>query len=448
MAQHIDVSGLTWATAQAWGGKNLATRNFGTGKLAFVIDSGVALSDDLNVNTELSRNFMRYDADPHSDVHNHGTPVAKLIGAKVDAGVNYGVAPGAEIVSLKVFDKDENGIKRVGDIAGAMEYAARYIVDNNLQETSVINMSLGGRGVSARQGRLHDIAIRYANLGVRFSISAGNHNGSADSNQPGNAGWHPNVYTAAAHNQNGSSTWFTGYGDTVDFSAPGGRVPVNIDQGNGLVQTIFHNGTSFSAPILGALVLTGGLTTNGKTTSTNPDKIHDKAVMSSSHPAQRNSFKLKQDGSTFIGSNYQDSIIAGGFGAPTIDIDTRGGDDYVRLRRGTVNVELGGGDDIIIGSKRRRSTATIVGGDGADTFTFHRRGTMVIGDYSVIEGDTILTNMSERQLDRLEYSYEEGITTLATRRGRTILGGLRRPVRYLKICYRGVALTGDTLYNM
>lgn len=427
MAQHIDVSGLSWAVAEMWAGRNLATDNFGEGKLAFVVDTGVELSADLNVNQELSRNFMRYESDPHNDKHNHGTAAAKLIGAKVDSGNNFGVAPGTEIVSLKVFDKDENDIEQIGDIAGAIDYAAQYIVDNNLQGESVINLSLGGGGVGARQGRYHDIVIAWADKGVRFSISAGNHNGPVDNVQPGNAGYHPNVYTAAAHDVNGKSTWFTGYGDAVDYSAPGGGVPVLMEDGF----KFYHSGTSFSAPLLGGLVLTGGFSAVGKTTTTSGEeyKIEDKVAMTDS-PLLNKAFVLKQSNSTFIGSNYKDRVIAGGwyrdavknnsYGPVGIDISTGLGDDALRIRRGEVTADMGDGNDIIIGSKRRNSFARVSGGEGEDTFNVYRRGHMVIEDYNAAM-DTIVTHLPDSAISRLVTSYGDDLTTVSLRNGRTIL---------------------------
>ena len=95
---------------------------------AIVIDSGVSLLDDFNIGTvseELSMSFVDTDYDSFLfdetsittlsdgssgsvnnafiDVVGHGTHVAGTIAAEADGKGVVGVAPGAEVISLKVF---------------------------------------------------------------------------------------------------------------------------------------------------------------------------------------------------------------------------------------------------------------------------------------------------------------------------------------------------------
>ena len=70
---------------------------------------------------------------------------AGTIGAKANGEGVIGVAPGATIISLKVFDSFGGGAS-YQSILEAVEYAAQIINDNGLpKDKCVINMSLGGR---------------------------------------------------------------------------------------------------------------------------------------------------------------------------------------------------------------------------------------------------------------------------------------------------------------
>ena len=94
----------SWGVERVWG--NYSYYNTGepaADKYAFVIDSGISLdTNDLNVNTEWAKSFVPTSS-PFDDVMGHGTAVASVIGAKADEYGLTGVAPGAQVVPLKVF---------------------------------------------------------------------------------------------------------------------------------------------------------------------------------------------------------------------------------------------------------------------------------------------------------------------------------------------------------
>lgn len=109
----------------------------GTGVRVAVIDTGIdSAHPDLtpNLNTDLSRSFVAGE-DYDSPAGSHGTHVSGTIAAADNAFGTIGVAPEAEIVSLKAL----SAITGSGGTAGiwqAMIYAADIDAD-------VINMSLG-----------------------------------------------------------------------------------------------------------------------------------------------------------------------------------------------------------------------------------------------------------------------------------------------------------------
>ena len=98
-----------------------------------------------------------------TDKNGHGTFVAGIIAAKRNNGQGIaGINPGAVIMPLKVVNKE--GDANSFNIYRAIHYAVA-------QGAKVINISLGGRGIS----KLEQLAINYAySAGVFVSIASGN----------------------------------------------------------------------------------------------------------------------------------------------------------------------------------------------------------------------------------------------------------------------------------
>ncbi|MGB3512653.1 MAG: S8 family serine peptidase [Microcoleaceae cyanobacterium] len=105
--------------------------------------------------------FFDDDNDP-MDEEGHGTHIAGTVAARRDGVGTTGVAPNAQIMSLRVLD--EEGVGKVSDGIAAI----RYAVDNG---ADVINFSSGGRNLVSSELE----AIRYAaDRGVVFVSAAGN----------------------------------------------------------------------------------------------------------------------------------------------------------------------------------------------------------------------------------------------------------------------------------
>lgn len=260
----------SWAVEQVWGSDRFYNEgDVAEDQFAFVIDSGVALLDDLNVNTEWSRSFVSSEPDPHDGINSHGTAVASVIGAKANGQGLTGVAPGAQIIALKALDK--GGWGKRSDIDAALTHARDVILDNNLIDRAVVNLSLGGSSPSR-----HPLIKELADLGIKITVSAGNSGRDADGFSPASYGDHDNVYTVSANTRNGYYSGFTNFDgldlnglDDVDFTAPGSDVPTYSSDG-----TIRgRSGTSFSAPLVAGILLMSDTVRPGQTFKLDADQV-------------------------------------------------------------------------------------------------------------------------------------------------------------------------------
>ena len=251
---------LPWGVKAVWNGLDVSSKgNLGTGSTVFVIDSGVLdTTGDLNLNSAWSKSFIAGES-AFSDGVGHGTHVAGTIAALVNGKGVVGVAPGAQVVSLKVFGNSGGGAT-ITSIINAINYAVGVINTNGLDRSKVvINMSLGG-GLSSS---LSNAILNAANQGIRFAIAAGNSGQDVDRFSPADAGDHPNVYTVSAVDSTYTMASWSNWDrldasdavDDVDVAAPGVGV-LSYFQGG---QLAYLSGTSMAAPHVAGLLLTDGV---------------------------------------------------------------------------------------------------------------------------------------------------------------------------------------------
>ena len=251
---------LPWGVKAVWNGLDVSSKgNIGTGSTVFVIDSGVLdTTGDLNLNSAWSKSFIAGES-AFSDGVGHGTHVAGTIAALVNGKGVVGVAPGAQVVSLKVFGNSGGGAT-ITSIINAINYAVGVINTNGLDRSKVvINMSLGG-GLSSS---LSNAILNAANQGIRFAIAAGNSGQDVDRFSPADAGDHPNVYTVSAVDSTYTMASWSNWDrldasdavDDVDVAAPGVGV-LSYFQGG---QLAYLSGTSMAAPHVAGLLLTDGV---------------------------------------------------------------------------------------------------------------------------------------------------------------------------------------------
>jgi subtilisin family serine protease len=249
-AQSTSSTTVSLTTQAVQWGVSMVGYGDGTGKTAWVIDSGVSTSHpDLNVDVSRSVNFNP-NVSGVEDGYGHGTMVAGIIGAKNNSIGVVGVAANASIVALRVLDNSG---------AGSLSYLIKAVSHVNTygKAGDVVNISLAAGASSTLDYYIQQGAAK----GIFFAIAAGNSSVDCSNNSPQRVNAN-NVYTVSAMDQNKYFFVSSNYGAPVDRAAPG----VNITT-TGLNGTYtYGHGTSFAAPhVAGLLLLKGNyIGTNGQ----------------------------------------------------------------------------------------------------------------------------------------------------------------------------------------
>ncbi|KAF0823254.1 S8 family peptidase [Cytobacillus firmus] len=217
----------------------------GKGIKIAVLDTGCDISHpDLKDRVTGGRNFTDDDnSDPNSfkDYNGHGTHVAGTIAAyENDAGV-IGVAPEADLLIVKVLNKDGSG--QYEWIIKGIHYAIE-------QNADIISMSLGG---PADVPELHDAIKAAVNKNILVVCAAGNEGDGDDSTDEfAYPGCYNEVISVGAINLERDSSEFTNSHNEIDLVAPGEGILSTFL--NGKYATL--SGTSMAAPhVSGALAL-------------------------------------------------------------------------------------------------------------------------------------------------------------------------------------------------
>jgi len=167
----------------------------GAGVTAYVLDTGVALTDP----------GFGGRASGDVDCHGHGTHVAGIIGSS-----EFGVARDVKIVSIKVTDC--KGAAYPKDVVAGID---KVIAMNN--GPAVVNIS-----VTVGKSATVDAAIdRLYAAGILPVVAASNTNTDACRWSPSGT---PNAFTVAGINKNDQRTTSSAYGECVDIFAPGGLI--------------------------------------------------------------------------------------------------------------------------------------------------------------------------------------------------------------------------------
>ena len=251
-------------TAQSvpWNIARLKGPGDGTGKTAWIIDSGIDTTHpDLNVDVGRSKSFLTNDGSVQ-DANGHGTHVAGIVAAKNNTIGVVGVAADATVVALRVLDRRGNGPD--SGVIAAIDYAATPGVAN---PGDVANLSL----ITTYSQAMNDAVANLGLLGVYVAIAAGNNSADASSYSPASATG-KNVYTVSAFQRGDSWASFSNFGAPVDFSEPG--VSIYSTYKGGGYTTL--SGTSMAAPHLAGLMLLygTGFISNG-VVSGDPDGQND-----------------------------------------------------------------------------------------------------------------------------------------------------------------------------
>ena len=235
----------------------------GIGKRAWVIDTGIDFDHpDLTVDAGLSKSFISGQSSA-DDENGHGTHVAGIIGAKNNTIGVLGIASGATLISLRVLDKDGEGL--LSNIVQALAY-----INTHASAGDVVNMSVGDdEGISTT---LDQQVRNTASRGVYIAIAAGNEKALANKYSPGRTNA-ANVFTVSAIDSLDNFAKFSNYGnDVVDYAAPGVRILSTYTNG----RYAYLSGTSMAAPhVAGLLLLKGNNIMNAGTAKNDPDGVAD-----------------------------------------------------------------------------------------------------------------------------------------------------------------------------
>lgn len=217
----------------------------GKGIKVAVLDTGCDVNHpDLKDRIIGGRNFTDDDSsnpDIYTDYNGHGTHVSGTIAAQEnDAGV-IGVAPEAELLIVKVLNK--NGSGQYEWIINGIHYAIE-------QNADIISMSLGG---PADVPELYDAIKAAVKKNILVVCAAGNEGDGDDSTDEfAYPGCYNEVISVGAINLERDSSEFTNSHNEIDCVAPGeGILSTYL---NGKYATL--SGTSMAAPhVSGALAL-------------------------------------------------------------------------------------------------------------------------------------------------------------------------------------------------
>ena len=206
-----------------------AQEALGQGIRVGVLDSGVNHAEAFGARLLPGHNYVEGAADETdtSDRFGHGTGVAALIAGAVESGY-IGVAPGAEIVPLKITDGES---VKVSTLCRAI-YGA---IDD--YHCNVLSLSLG---VNGEYDGLRDAVDYAASKGVVVVAAVGNDGSSAVYYPAG----YDSVIGVGAVTRYGGLYSRSNYNGTVFLTAPGSRVR-SI---SGTLEYALFDGTSYAVP--------------------------------------------------------------------------------------------------------------------------------------------------------------------------------------------------------
>jgi subtilisin family serine protease len=238
-----------------WGITRIGGAAVGTGKTAWIIDTGIDLTHpDLTVDASKGRSFVPKVDSPDDD-NGHGTHVAGTVAALDNSFGVVGVAAGATVVPVKVLNRQGSGayswiIAGVNYVAGMAERG------------DAANISLGGPAYQP----MDDAVYNLGKAGINVSLAAGNEAMDANNLSPARINGN-NIYTISAMSSGDIWAYYSNYGNPpVDYCAPGNYVISTYKGGRYAIMS----GTSMAAPHVCGLLLSGKITTDGYVTS-DPD---------------------------------------------------------------------------------------------------------------------------------------------------------------------------------
>ena len=236
------------AQSTPWGITRIGGSTDGTGKTAWIIDTGIDMDHpDLKVDQTKGKNFVTTTATPDDD-NGHGTHCAGIVAALNNGQGVIGVAAGATVVPIKVLNKRGSGAYSA--IIAGVDYVAA-----NAKAGDAVNMSLGGPVYTP----LDDAIIAMAAKGIKVAIAAGNESQNTNNVSPGHING-TNIYTISAMGTGDLWASYSNFSNPpVDYCAPGSSIYSTYK--GGAYATL--SGTSMATPHVCGLLLLGNIGTDG-----------------------------------------------------------------------------------------------------------------------------------------------------------------------------------------
>ncbi len=264
----------------------------GTGQTVAVIDSGIAY-DHFALGGGLGANYRvvggwdftgENDANPYDDggAGSHGTHVSGIIGAS--GGTHTGVAPGVDLVGLRVFDDVGNGYFSWVENALDWVHTNRNSFENPI---TAVNLSLGVASWNAdtipNWANLEDEFAQLEADGIFVAVSAGNSFTSFNEAGLSYPAGSPHVIPVASVDDSGLLSYFSQRNSRV-IAAPGrgiiSTVPDYKGNNNGVVDDYASfSGTSMASPyVAGASVIIREAMEFAGYTNITQDTIYDHMI--------------------------------------------------------------------------------------------------------------------------------------------------------------------------
>ena len=243
------------AQSTPWGITRIGGSADGTGKTAWIIDTGIDMDHpDLKVDQTRGKNFVTPSALPDDD-NGHGTHCAGIVAAKNNNLGVIGVAAGATVVPIKVLNRRGSGDYSL--IIAGVDYVAA-----NGKAGDAVNMSLGGPTYQA----LDDAILNLASKGIKVALAAGNESQNTNNVSPGRVNG-TNIYTISAMGTGDLWASYSNYANPpIDYCAPGSSIYSTYKSGG--YATL--SGTSMATPHVCGILLLGNISTDG-TVKNDPD---------------------------------------------------------------------------------------------------------------------------------------------------------------------------------
>ena len=218
----------------------------------YVIDSGIAPHEDLNIFRGQSRSFV--SGEDWVDQNGHGTHVSGIIAAKRNRKGIIGVCHGVRLVAVKIADKDGNG--DVDTMISGINY-----VYNRANPQDVFNFSIGFPERFTSDAL--DSAMQQLSSKIVGALAAGNSNDDTSFYSPQRLNESRSWMVGALTNRIRPAS-FSNFGASVDRWAPGSNIISTWL--NGGFQIL--SGTSMASPhVAGILVRRGNNTVRRRGTA-------------------------------------------------------------------------------------------------------------------------------------------------------------------------------------